>query len=191
MTPEQEESLDLLVRRWFRILDKSKGEDAFHAAGVIHGIALARRAMVEMPNMQRCTTVGVVAAFPTLFWDFDDTALEEIADYCAEHFPGSAWDIYQSSQKKRHFHLVMKEKSWETAQEHINIIAKAFPHERYMQNCRRQRLRIAPKIDPNGAVVAAAPSLVQCNCWRAGAGVLHVEKRFGKEERYETVERCR
>jgi hypothetical protein len=123
-------------------------------------------------------TYGVRAMHPTLFWDFDHTNVGKIFSYAVVNF--SDFDIYESSLKR--YHLVAAMKSWDETQEEIDKIAKEFPYEHYIRNCRRQRLRVSDLHDKEGKTVKAAPALLTCSCPHG----IHREKRIGTLEKYAT-----
>lgn len=134
----------------------------------------------------RAETVGVRPLRPTLFWDFDDTPLYQIVNFARDYTNG--FDVYLSSVAR--YHLVAPMPSWDRAQELIGKLHKLFPHEHYILNCRRVRLRTAPKFvlvqRPADSFcrrieVAPRPNLIGCGC--VGS---HQEHRVGAIEPYTT-----
>ena len=134
----------------------------------------------------RATTEGVRPLRPVFFWDFDHTPTWAIEDFARSYL--TEWDVYESSPER--YHLVGKVDSWDRAQELLFKAAKWFPQEHYIMSCRRQRLRVGPKIMtdqgvldafPRKIVVTEAPKLLICRCLNG-----HVEKRVGSIETYTT-----
>ena len=142
--------------------------------------------MSSVSSELRATTEGVRPLRPVFFWDFDHTSPWAIEDFARSYL--TAYDVYESSPGRHH--LVGKVDSWDRAQELLFKAAKWFPVENYIMSCRRQRLRIGPKIMtdqgpldafPRKIVVAEAPKLLICRCLNG-----HVEKRVGSIETYTT-----
>ena len=139
-----------------------------------------------MSSEPRATTEGVRPLRPVFFWDFDHTPTWEIEDFARVYF--TEYDVYESSPGR--YHLVGKVGSWDTAQKLLFEAAEWFPREHYIMSCRRQRLRIGPKVIPvqgcldaypRKLVVSEAPKLLICRCLNG-----HVEKRVGSIETYTT-----
>ena len=125
----------------------------------------------------RLSTLGVRPTAPVIFWDFDKTPFSQIAKWCKKNL--DQYDIYQSSKDR--YHLVAPADSFDTVQNTLFAIKKAFPHEVYITHCRRLRLRITAKVDALGHEVSPAPVLIECHCrpW-------HTDKRTGTLEVYFT-----
>ncbi len=91
------------------------------------------------PN--RFVMLGVSPTRPTLFYDFDNTPVGDILDYGREHYMN--FDIYESSPGRYHF--VARMANWDLVQERLFELKRTFPHENYILNAHRLRLRISGK----------------------------------------------
>lgn len=103
--------------------------------------------------------VGVVPIFPVYFYDFDGTSFVTVMEWGMMEFED--FDIYKT---KNGFHLVGDCSSWDEVQVKLNDTKAFFPDLRYINNCRKLRLRISPKWDKKGVPVSPEPLLEYCHC---------------------------
>ena len=127
----------------------------------------------------KCSTIGVRPIIPVFFWDFDRTPYEQIINYANSVF--EQFDIYLSDPINLKYHLVAKCDSYDEVQAKLLQCKATFPNEVYITHCRRLRLRITAKLDPNGKEILPAPKLIRCHCKHE-----HNEKRVGMTEVYYT-----